>query len=309
VVRRSAHYGRSIIRRIGFQAYEELCDRIEGVVKEATPAGAVIAVVSKGDPRLLEIDGRSGLHFPADSEGGYAGYYPRTSEEAIAQVEAARRSGAEYLCLPASALWWLEHYQTLASWLGVHCRVAAREGPTCILYDLLRSPAEKVVDEQSGSGQQLSSLLDSLLPDGALLFVTGFEIEHLAAPGRTVSPLQRGNPLQLRRRLESRPDRPTFLLLALGRPSGSADPSAIELMLDNVTDLIARRSGLCELRQVNAARKRSRPPRSRLPGDGASAAVTQMGGERADELSRRLERLGLQGQDDSLPLQSGEVLE
>ena len=100
-----------MIRRIGPEEYEELCHRVAAVLRDATPEAAVVAVVSKGDPRLVEIEGRDGRHFPGDSEGRYAGYYPRTSEEAISHLEEARRAGVEYLCIPATALWWLDHYQ------------------------------------------------------------------------------------------------------------------------------------------------------------------------------------------------------
>jgi len=294
-----------MMRRIGPEEYDELCGRIERIVREATPAGAVVAIVSKGDPRLLELDGRSGLHFPADSEGRYAGYYPRTSEEAIAQVEAARRSGAEFFCLPATAFWWLEHYAALAAWLGVHCREAARDQTSCVVYDLLRSPAQSAVDHPRGPGRQLRALLDSLLPEDALLFAIGFETEGLAGLARTVTPLRPGNGFGLQRRLESRPDRPTFLLMAAGRSPWS-EVAGFEGILETTTDLVAQRSGLCELRQVKAARKRSKPSRPAQNGGKPEASPTQLGGTGVDKLSNRLERLVDQGQDGPLPISTDE---
>jgi hypothetical protein len=290
-----------MIGAIGLQDYDDLCDRIVSVVREATPAGAVVAVISKGDPRLLELGDRRGLHFPGDAEGGYAGYYPRTSEEAIAQVETARRAGAEFLCVPATALWWLEHYRAMASWLGVHCRVTSRDEATCVIYDLVHPPSG--TDEPSnGPGRQLVSLLDSLLPEDALLFVIGFEPAGLAAPGRTVSPLKESGDLALQRRLESRPDRPTFLLLAADQLGASAADSLLGAIVEKSTELVARRSELCELRQVTTARKRSRLRQPSVDGGEPPTTTVGIDGEAADKLSKRLERLGLPGQDGALSI-------
>jgi hypothetical protein len=252
-------------------------------------------VVSKGDPLLLELDGRTGVHFPADSEGRYAGFYPRTSEEAIAQVEAARASGAEFFCLPATAFWWLEHYAALAAWLGVHCRELTRDQTTCIVYDLHRVPAPRAVDDPSGAGRQLRALLDSLLPEDALLFTLGFEPEELDALDRKVAPLRLANGLALQRRLESRPDRPTFVLIAARRSPGS-DLADLERILEATTDLVAQRAELCELRQVKAARRRFRSVQERENGAEPESATTRMGGTGVDKLSNRLERLVDRGQ-------------
>jgi hypothetical protein len=63
-----------MIGGIGPEEYEELCRRVGAMLADATPAGATVAVVSKGDPRLLDIEGREGRHFPSDTEGKYAGY-------------------------------------------------------------------------------------------------------------------------------------------------------------------------------------------------------------------------------------------
>jgi hypothetical protein len=285
-----------MIRRIGPEEYEQLCGRVEHIVREATPAGAVVAVVSKGDPRLLELDDRTGVHFPADSEGRYAGFYPRTSEEAIAQLEAARRSGAEFFCVPATAFWWLEHYVELAAWLGVHCREAARDQTACVVYDLLRSPARRAEDHPSGPGSQLGALLDALLPEHALVFAIGFEPDGLAAAGRTVTPLRAGDGAGLRRRLESRRDRPTFVLLAPGR-SAASELAGYEGVLELTTELVARRSELGELREVKAARKPAEPPRSAQNGSAPAANNARSGGTAVDKLSNRLERLLDHGQD------------
>jgi hypothetical protein len=270
------------------------------VVEDATPAEAVVAVVSKGDPRLVELPERSGRHFPADADGRYAGYYPRTSEEAIAQLEAARAAGAEYLCLPSTALWWLEHYAGLAAWLGVHCRVLADQRDTCILYDLLRSPAELAAAEGDvAPKRQLRALLDAVLPEETLLFAIGIKGADLDSPGRTVASLGRGNPRGLERRLEAAAGSGAFVLVSK-QPSDPPPEPELELVLAETTRLVAAREGLCDLYEVPPAGTnrslRSLPEDNRQPKTSA-----YLDSEGADELSKRLERLGLAGDDAPSP--------
>lgn len=99
------------------QPYPALVERIRATVDRTVPAGASIAVVAKGDPRLLLFDGVRGVPFPQDKHGAYAGHHPRDSQEAIERLEDVRRMGVDYLLFPATALWWLEHYREFAAYL------------------------------------------------------------------------------------------------------------------------------------------------------------------------------------------------
>lgn len=81
------------------------------LVERSTPEGARVAVISKGDNELLQVQNREAWHFPQDENGAYAGYYPADSEEAIEDLEAVRAKGAEYLLIPLQSLWWLDHYE------------------------------------------------------------------------------------------------------------------------------------------------------------------------------------------------------
>lgn len=289
-----------MMRRIGPEEYDELCRRVVAAAQEATPADAVIAVVSKGDPRLVEIEGRQGLHFPGDSEGGYVGYHPRTSEEAIAQVEGARRAGAEFLCVPATALWWLEHYQALAAWLGAHCRVAARVPDTCVLYDLLRVPGQALAEASFGAEAQLRTLLDSLLPADAVVYAFRADAGELSSGRRTVTPIEGHNAFGLRRRLEADPGRPAFVLVAENDLAPPLEPE-LEAVIAGLTKPVARREGLCVLSAVKTGDDRSRIPQSSRSEDKPPDSGLALGGEAAEKLSRRLQRLGLPGQDDAFP--------
>jgi hypothetical protein len=287
-----------MIAGIGPEEYEELCRRVGAVLADATPPEATIAVVSKGDPRLVEVEGRDGRHFPSDAEGKYAGYYPRTSEDAIAQIEAARRAGVEYLCLPATALWWLNHYQGLAAWLGAHCRVAAEDPETCIVYDLLQVPSGGAGEERFGAGAQVAALLESLLPADATVYAVGIEVEELAELDRAVNAIEVAAVGGLRRRLEAAAG-PTYLLIA-DDATGSA--AALEEALAGWTRKVAQRRNLCDIFQVTGRPERSRLGGSPGNGDSAPGPTSQaLGDEAADKLTNRLERLGFSGLDADAP--------
>jgi hypothetical protein len=252
-----------------------------------------VAVVSKGDPQLVEIEGRLGLHFPRDSEGRYAGHYPKTSEEAVGQVESLRRDGAQFLCLPSTASWWLDHYQGLAGWLEAHCRIAAEQAGTCILYDLLRPPGVSA-EATVAASSQVRSLLDALLPEEAVLFVVGAAADDYSAPGRQVTPLGTSHAVGLRHLAAPEVDRPTFVLVARDDSAPPLD-EAMEAFLARRTEPVARRENLCDVLRVKAAsRNRSRIGASDRGEAGLRASRgSSLQGEWAQKLSGRLERLGL----------------
>jgi hypothetical protein len=115
--------------------YEQLVRDIHALVEGTVPAKANVAVVSKGDDRLLDFSGRNGWHFPQDAQGVWAGHYPADSAAAIAHVEELRRRGAGYIVFPVTSLWWLEHYTGLAAHLDRECRLV-RSGEPCTMYEL-----------------------------------------------------------------------------------------------------------------------------------------------------------------------------
>jgi hypothetical protein len=128
----------------GFQpsptlAYEQLLSDIQTVVDETVPADATVLVISRGDDEALELRGRRAWHFPQAADGTYAGAYPEDSEAAIAHLEDLRRQGAQYLLVPSTSAWWLEHYEGLARYLHDRCRALA-EREECALFALGDEP-------------------------------------------------------------------------------------------------------------------------------------------------------------------------
>jgi GT2 family glycosyltransferase len=100
--------------------YDALVIRVRDLVDDVTPPGATVLVLSKGDDELLRFTGRHGWHFPQAEDGSYAGHYPEDSAACIAELERLRQRGADFLLIPETGLWWLEHYAGFASHLERH---------------------------------------------------------------------------------------------------------------------------------------------------------------------------------------------
>jgi hypothetical protein len=121
----------------------ELVEAIQRQVAVSLPRGARVSVVSRGDDDLLRQDGRDCSHFPAAADGGYVGYHPEGSGQAIAALLAAQAKGAEYLLFPRTSFWWLDHYVELTQHLDRHCRaVVASE--CCVIFGLGAPPGAAV---------------------------------------------------------------------------------------------------------------------------------------------------------------------
>ncbi len=98
--------------------YRRLVERIRGEVHKRVPPGATVMVVSRGDEELVELDGRPAWHFPQGPRGRYSGYHPKDSAEAISHLEELRERGGEYLLVPRTSFWWLDHYDAFAAHLS-----------------------------------------------------------------------------------------------------------------------------------------------------------------------------------------------
>jgi len=115
--------------------YQELIDAIRHVVGHSVPPGSIIAVISRGDEALLNLPGCSAWHFPQTEDGGYSGYHPADSAEAIAYVDRVRRRGATCLLIPKTMRWWLEHYTDLRAHLNERHHLML-DDESCVLFSL-----------------------------------------------------------------------------------------------------------------------------------------------------------------------------
>lgn len=125
------------------EGYAHLVIRIRALVRSVVPAGSNVLVVSKGDEELLLLEGRRGWHFPQLEGGVYAGHHPADGEKAIKELESMRRWGAQFLVLPATAFWWLDHYPELAVHLTARYRLALHRQDACLIFDLRSANGEE----------------------------------------------------------------------------------------------------------------------------------------------------------------------
>ena len=100
------------------------------------PAGATVAVVSRGDPALVDLEGRDGWHFPRTEDGRYAGHHPENSDAAIAHLEQLRALGAYFLLVPITSGWWLEYYDRFHHHLSTNYRVVVNRDDACAIFAL-----------------------------------------------------------------------------------------------------------------------------------------------------------------------------
>jgi SAM-dependent methyltransferase len=129
--------------------YRELVGRIKDVARRTLPKDSTVVVVSRGDESLVQLDASRGWHFPRDEHGQYSGHYPADSARAIEHLEALRAQGAEYFLLPASAFWWLEHYEQFGEHLASSYPVIVRLDDTCLIYGLTEGASDGAVHATS----------------------------------------------------------------------------------------------------------------------------------------------------------------
>jgi GT2 family glycosyltransferase len=117
-------------------ARAQLLRRARELVEAQVPGGATVLVVSKGDDELLDVPGRTALHFPQDAHGAYAGFHPPDAGTAIAELERLRMQGATHLLIPRPSLWWLDHYGALSQHLEQSGSLLGRDEEVGALYAL-----------------------------------------------------------------------------------------------------------------------------------------------------------------------------
>ena len=164
------------------QQYDAVLAQLPGAVAGLVPAGARVLVVTRGDDRLLALDGRTGGHFPQAADGAYAGHHPLDSAQAIDELERMRAAGWRYLVFPVTALWWLDHYAELRR----HLETTGRHFP-CDPSGRYAGfhPADSAAAVRHLEEQQRSGATHLVLPSTALWWLdhyAGFA-EHLRDRG------------------------------------------------------------------------------------------------------------------------------
>lgn len=159
LVQRRLHTVRQVIRAGGRPArplppprgLDTPVDELLAQVVGSTSPGATIAVISKGDERLLGLPGREAWHFPRDESGVYAGYYPAHSDGAVAHLKALQRKGVGYLVVPQANSWWLDYYRDFHEHLFTRHRLALST-EVCTVFELVAEPL-RGIDHGAGAGR------------------------------------------------------------------------------------------------------------------------------------------------------------
>jgi len=115
-------------------AYLGLVAGVRRVVRNRVPRQARVLVVGRGDEELVRLFGRQAAHFPQDALGDFAAEHPADDASAIAALNSLVTAGWNHLVIPATSLWWLEHYREFRihlhrSWHAIH-----RDMETCVIF-------------------------------------------------------------------------------------------------------------------------------------------------------------------------------
>ncbi len=123
--------------------YRRLVAQVRSFVDQHVPATARTLVATYGDDAMLQQGERRAEPFPYASPGVSADYTDVTAAEAVAQLEALRESGAEYLVVPSPALPWLATHPPLERHLAQQYDVVASERGVATIYDLGQSREQR----------------------------------------------------------------------------------------------------------------------------------------------------------------------
>lgn len=124
--------------------YSGLVERVRNIILSTTPPNSKVLVVSKGDERLVSVADRVAWHFPRGVKGGYAGFYPASGLAAVTHLETLRARGAQFLVVPQTSLWWLDHYADLKKHLDASAK-AIWSTSECVIFRLAARPATAAV--------------------------------------------------------------------------------------------------------------------------------------------------------------------
>lgn len=118
------------------ESYEHVVGAVRDVVAHLLGRGGAVAVISKGDDRLVELEEGSAWHFPCAPDGSFAGHYPTDGGEALAMLQGLEARGLTHLAVPRPAAWWLDHYPGLRARLSEHYRPVAGCDPDVLVFEL-----------------------------------------------------------------------------------------------------------------------------------------------------------------------------
>jgi hypothetical protein len=100
-----------------------------------TPFNSTVIVVSGGNDDYLQLEGRTGWHFPQTADGRHSELLPDNATRAINALEALKNKGAHYLLFPSTSFWWLSLFPALGGHLDKNYRRIWGD-EQCIIYEI-----------------------------------------------------------------------------------------------------------------------------------------------------------------------------
>lgn len=122
--------------------HRKLVDQVRRLVAAALPAAARVLVAAYGDDAFLTLGDRHASHYPLSASGVSADYTDVDDAAAIAQLEALRAEGAEYLVVTSPALPWLANHPDLEAHLEERYATVARDRGIARIYALIPQAAQ-----------------------------------------------------------------------------------------------------------------------------------------------------------------------
>lgn len=123
--------------------HRQLVSQVRGAVANQIPPAARILVATYGDDAFLAHGDRPSQPFPLSTSGVAADYTDVSSAEAIAQLEALRDDGAEYLVVPGTAAPWLAGHPDLQRHLEARYDAVLHVRGVATIYALARQPEQR----------------------------------------------------------------------------------------------------------------------------------------------------------------------
>ena len=118
--------------------HRRLVAQIRSIVEANVPPDATLLVATYGDDAFLVHGARPATPFPVATDSVTADYTDISSAAAIAELEASRGGGAEYLVVPGTALPWLANHPDLERHLDDRYEAVYRERGVATIYALGR---------------------------------------------------------------------------------------------------------------------------------------------------------------------------
>jgi GT2 family glycosyltransferase len=121
------------------RSYDVVVDEVRDIASELIGSGAVVAVISKGDDRMVHVPCGTARHFPGLPDGSFIWSHPANDDDAISALVQDENAGLTHLVFPESAFWWLDHYTGFKSYLADRYDVVPTSSANVLVFHNLRS--------------------------------------------------------------------------------------------------------------------------------------------------------------------------